>query len=74
MSYDLVIDAVDRTLCFYDSEDIDVVVNEETGMVDIIYHSRNNSFPIESGIVSAKRVNKSKLIKELDLRHVGHCP
>ena len=73
MSYNLVIDAVDRALCFYDSEHVDVVRNEETGMIDVIYHSHNNSFAIESDIVSAKRVSKPKLIKELDLRHVGHC-
>ncbi len=73
MSHELVVEAVDRALCFYDANNVDVVKNEETGMLDVMYHNNNNSFGIDVDIVNARKVNKAKLIKELDQRGVGYC-
>lgn len=72
MALNFLLDAVDRALSKYSSDNVDVVKNEETGFLDIIYHSRNNSFSIESGIVGMSRINKAALIRELDRRGVGH--
>lgn len=71
-----VIEAVDRALDEYDSDNIDVVKNEETGMLDVIYHSNNNSFAIEVNVSNPKYLNeydKKMLVKELNKRHVGYC-
>lgn len=73
MALSFLVAAVDRALQKYSPGNVDVVINEETGLVDVIYHSRNNSFPIESGIVSMSHIDKAALIKELDNRNVGHC-
>lgn len=67
-----VINAVDRALGKYDSENVDVVRNEENGMLDVIYHSNNNSFAIEVGIANFTDVDIKALEAELDSRDVGH--
>lgn len=70
------IEAVDRALNEYDSDNVDVVKNEETGMLDIIYHSDNNSFAIQTNVSNPKYLNeygKETLVKELNKRHVGYC-
>lgn len=68
-----VVEAAVRALERYDSENVDAVVNEETGMIDIIYHSDNNSFPIVSDVADAARVDKDLLADMLDVVGVGHC-
>lgn len=73
MALSCVVKAVDRALTKYSADNVDVVVNEETGLVDIMYHSRNNSFPIETGIVGMGFIDKESLVKELDNRNVGYC-
>ena len=45
-----VIEAVERALCKYSSANVDVMRNEETNALDVIYHSRHNSFSIESNV------------------------
>lgn len=47
-----VIEAIERALYIYDYNNVDVVRDDETNMLDVIYHSRHNSFPIEQGIAS----------------------
>lgn len=67
-----IIEAVDRALDKYSSENIDVVINEQ-GCLDVLFHSSNNSFVIEANVTEAAFVNKRILNKELDARDVGHC-
>lgn len=67
-----VIEAVDRALDKYSSDNIDVVVNEN-GYLDVLYHSKNNSFIVEANVAEEVFVNKRILAKELDARDVGRC-
>lgn len=57
----------------YDSEKVDVVLDEETGELNIMYHSGNNSFLIERTNIFASGVNLMALEKMLDELDVGHC-
>lgn len=71
-----IVEAIDRALEEYDSDNVDVVKNEETSMLDIIYHSDNNSFAIQADVFNYKYLNehdKGMLVRELDKRHVGYC-
>lgn len=68
-----VVEAVDRALNRHSADHVDVVANEETGKADVIYHSENNSFPIETGVADMTHIDKQALVKELDNRNVGHC-
>lgn len=71
-----IVEAVDRALEKYTSENIDVIRNEETGKLDVIYHSDNNSFPIEQNFIDPlciSKEHKEALIKELNKRNVGYC-
>ena len=67
-----VIAAVDKALAKYDAEHIDVVINEETEQIDIMYCSNNNSFPIEPGVAKRDDVDFKVLEERLDARNVGH--
>lgn len=68
-----VMEAVSNALGKYNAENVDAVLNEETGMVDIIYHGDNNSFPIETSVAKMKFIDKQRLAAELDKWNVGHC-
>lgn len=67
-----VIEAVDRALAKYDEDNINVCINEETEKLDIMYCSKNNSFPIETDIADKEDIDFKILEKELDVRSVGH--
>ncbi|MEE1255958.1 MAG: hypothetical protein UHN47_05545 [Lachnospiraceae bacterium] len=67
-----VIAVVDKALAKYDADHIDVVINEETEQIDIMYCSNNNSYPIESGVAQKDNVDFDLLEKKLDARNVGH--
>lgn len=68
-----VVAAAERALGQYDSDNVDAVRNEETGKVDIIYHSDNNSFAIEAGVADVEDLDLKALAKALDEIGVGHC-
>lgn len=68
-----VIEKVKNVLMRYPSDNIDVVKNELNGKIEIIFHSRNNSFTIESDICRFEDIDKISLEKELDSLNVGHC-
>ena len=70
---EIVLDAVDQALGKYSSDNVDVVHNEETEMLDVVYHSKNNSFTIESGIAYTDEIDLDELENELDKLNVGHC-
>lgn len=68
----LVVDKVEEVLKEYDSENIDVVINEETNCLYVMYHSDNNSFPVSEDIVHEDHVLFGGLEEELDELGVGH--
>ena len=76
LGVNFIIKAVDRALDRHSSDNVDVVRNEETGMVDVIYHSDNNSFTIYEDLVDFDDLSerdKETLVRQLDKRYVGHC-
>ena len=68
-----IINTVYEILEQYSSDNVDVVRDEETNMLNIIYHSRHNSFPIETNVAKFDDVDIEELEKELDNCNVGHC-
>lgn len=67
------INAVDKALMAYGKEHIDVVLNEETGWLDIIWHDEKNSFLIQPGIAPLEYIDRQFFINALDIMGVGHC-
>ena len=68
-----VVAAAERALGRYDSDSVDAVPNEETGKVDIIYHSDTNSFTIEAGVADVDDLDLNALAEALDEIGVGYC-
>lgn len=71
-----IMDAVNDAITRYPADNVDVVKNELTGMIEVMFHSSKNSFLIHGNIcrrldLSDKNINS--LIEELDKVHVGHC-
>ena len=64
---------VEEELNEYSSDNVDVVRNELTGELDIIYHSDNNSFLIRATHIKADEVDLGILEDDLDEFSVGHC-
>lgn len=57
----------------YEEEAIDVVKDDETGMLQIVWHSSNNSFaPRDTGI-KAEDTDLEELEKTLDAMGIAHC-
>lgn len=65
--------AVDLALNSYSADNIDVVLNEETGCLYVTYHSENNSFPLSEDICHKSLVDLTDLESALNRVHVGHC-
>ena len=68
--------AVNDAIARYPADNVDVVKNELTGMMEVMFHSSKNSFLIHGNIcrmIDLSKNNLNKLIKELDNVHVGHC-
>lgn len=63
---------VEEELCKYDSDNVDVVKNEENGELDIMYHSSKDSFLIRNTNVLATETNLKQLEEYLDEISVGH--
>ena len=70
---DKIVKHVNKVLEKYSEEHVDVVLNEETGCLYVMYHSNNNSFPITKDICKKEHVNLEKLAAALDELCVGHC-
>lgn len=68
-----VIVAVRKALSFYSAENVDVSLNEVSGMLDVIYHSEATSFPIQHSVAMLGTVDREKLIEALDGMSVGYC-
>ena len=67
-----VVKAVKRALSVYKSDNVAVVLNKMTGMVDVIFQSDKESFAIEWGVAVMDNLDKESLEKELDALNVGH--
>lgn len=65
--------AVENALLKYDTENVDIVKDEENGVVDIIYHSRHNSFPIISNVCVADGLSETDIDKIADYYDIGYC-
>lgn len=66
-------DAVKVALSKYDIENVDIVKNEENGIIDIMYHSRHNSFPIVDNVCSSDNLLESDIGKIADCYDIGYC-
>ncbi len=67
-----IVSMVEEELNEYSSDNVDVVLNEETGKLDIMYHSDNNSFLIRATDIDADQVDLRILEEGLDEFSVGH--
>ena len=67
-----IVSMVEEELNKYSSDNVDVVLNEETGKLDIMYHSDNNSFLIRATDIDADKVDLEILEEGLDEFSVGH--
>lgn len=67
-----IVSMVEEELNEYSSDNVDVVLNEETGKLDIMYHSDNNSFLIRATDIDADKVDLKILEEGLDEFSVGH--
>lgn len=67
-----VIAATHRALCKYVAENVDVIRDDETNKLDVFYHSRHNSFCIESGVADYDDVDINELEIKLDDMGVGY--
>lgn len=67
------ITAVEKAIMAYDKEHVDVVLNEETGWLDIIWHDEKNSFLIQPGIAPLEYIDRQFFVDALDSIGVGHC-
>jgi len=69
-----ILSAVKKALEKYPPDNVDVVLDEETNSLDVVYHSRHNSFPIASNLydVDENAFTKEELERELDKLNVGY--
>lgn len=63
--------AVEEALSKYDTENVDIM--RDGGVVDIIYHSRHNSFPIIGNVCSSDGLTESDIDKIADYYDIGYC-
>ena len=68
-----VIKAVDNALHEYPTEYVDVVRDEETDMLNVMYHSWHNSFAIFEDVAHIDNVDMDRLGKYIDFIGVGYC-
>ena len=64
---------VNKALIQYNFDNIDVVIDEESQQLCVIYHSNNNSFPIAANLGPKDGIDLKQLETFLDELHVGHC-
>lgn len=68
-----VIEAARKAVSAYSTENVDVVLNEVSGMLDVIHHSDAQSFPIQHSVATPDSVNRNALIEALNAMGVGYC-
>lgn len=57
----------------YEEEAIDVVKDDETGMLQIVWHSSNNSFTPRNTDIKAEDTDLEELEKALNAMGIAHC-
>lgn len=67
-----VIKEIDEATYDYPSDNIDVVKDEASGNLHIMYHSSNNSFAVKENIAASCDVDLKYIEKMLDQRNMGH--
>ena len=65
--------AVENALLKYDAENVDIVRQEETNVINIMYHSRHNSFPIVSNVCTANGLSETDIDKISREYDTGYC-
>ena len=70
---ELIKKAIEIALCKYSEENFDIMKNEENNMIDIVYHSRHNSFPIISNICSAEDLTEEDIEKLANSYNIGYA-
>ena len=66
-------DAVKAALAQFCSDNVDIIKNEDSGMVYIMYHSRHNSFPIIGNVCTSYGLSESDISDIADYYDVGYC-
>lgn len=64
---------IEKALSKYDSDNVDLMLNEETGWVYLGYHSDNNSFAISGELYPKDELNKRNIKKLLNEYGIGYC-
>lgn len=62
--------AVELALSKYDSGNVDIV--KDTGFIDIMYHSRHNSFPIVSNVCTTVDLTEQDISEIADDYDIGY--
>lgn len=65
--------AVESALLQYDAENVDIVKDEVNGMVDIVYHSKHNSFAIVSDVCESDGLSVSDIDNVAERYDIGYC-
>lgn len=68
---DKVMDSVREALLQYPAENVDLIIDDETNCLCIMYHSRHDSFLISKILAEADKINLHKLTARLDDSGIG---
>lgn len=64
--------AIIEALEQYDTDNVDVVVNFDEGIVDVMYHSNNNSFCIVGNVCKIYDVSEDDIVNLANLYDIGY--
>lgn len=64
--------AIEKVLEQYDSDNIDIVVNEESNGIDIMYHSDDNSFCVVENVCSIDDYSDDDVESVANLYNIGY--
>lgn len=65
--------AVEVALSQYDTDNVDIINSETNNTVDIMYHSRHNSFPIVSNVCASNGLSESDIDEIAEYYDIGYC-
>lgn len=65
--------AIKSALQQYSIENVDIMRNTENNTIDIIYHSRHNSFPIVNNVCSSELLQENIIDKIAEEYNIGYC-
>ena len=70
---EIIKNAVETALSQYGADNVDMIKNEENGVIDIMYHSRHNSFPIVSNVCTSSGLSEFDVSNIADYYDIGYC-